>query len=136
MLNRTKLLLLLPVLALTVGACHHPAVPPPIEGRQDPYGRRQIMFDSPELQNDTSVGAPQPSRDENGILFVTVPITGTAGHSLDVEYRATWYDGAGGVVSQSTWFRKRLTPRVTDSISMNSASPRAADFQIDFRVAR
>ena len=134
MFNRTKLLLLLPAVALALTACN--PVPPPIEGREDPYGRRQIMFDSTELKHDTSVGAPQPSRDENGILFVTVPITATTSHTLDVEYRATFYDGAGGVVSQTTWFRKHLTPRVTDSISMNSTSPRAADFQIDFRVAR
>ena len=67
---------------------------------------------------------------------MNIPITATISHPLDVEYRGTFYNGAGGVVNQSTWFRKHLTPRVTDSISLNSTSPRAADFQIDFRVAR
>jgi uncharacterized protein YcfL len=134
MFNRKKSLLLLPTLALALAACN--PVPPPVEGREDPYGRRQIMFDSPELQNNTSVGAPQPTRDENGILHVAVPITATTSKPLNVEYRGTFYDGAGGVVNQTTWFRKRLTPRTTDSVSLNSTSPRAADFQIDFREAR
>src|SRR4051812_9108999 len=135
MSNRTRTLLLLPALALVVGACHR-SVPPPVEGREDPYGRRQIMFDSTELKNHTTVGAPQPSRDENGILFVTVPLTATTTHTLDVEYRGTFYDGAGRVVNQTTWFRKHLTPRTTDSVALNATSPRAADFQIDFREAR
>lgn len=131
---KSPLLVLLPTLALALAACN--PVPPPIEGREDPYGRRQIMFDSTELKNDTSVSAPQPSRDESGILHVTVPITATTSHPLDVEYRGTFYDGAGGVVNQTTWFRKHLTPRTTDSITLNSTSSRAADFQIDFREAR
>jgi uncharacterized protein YcfL len=132
MTNRA--LLLLPTLALALSACN--PVPPPIEGREDPYGRRQVMFDSTELKNRTSVGSPQPSRDDAGILFVTVPITATTDKPLDVEYRGTFYDGTGRVVNQSSWLRKRLTPRTSDSILLNSTSPRAADFQIDFRVAR
>jgi uncharacterized protein YcfL len=128
------LMLLLSALSLSLSACN--PVPPPVEGREDPYGRRQIMFDSSELKNNTSVGAPQPSRDEGGILHVTVPITATTSKPLDVEYRGTFYDGAGAVVNQTTWFRKRLTPRTTDSVSINSTSSHAADFQIDFRVAR
>ena len=133
MTHRT-LLLLLPTLALALAACN--PVPPPIEGREDPYGRRQIMFDSTEMKNRTSVGSPQPSRNEAGILFVSVPITATTDKPLDVEYRGTFYDGTGRVVNQTTWFRKRLTPRTTDSIVLNSTSTRAADFQIDFRKAR
>lgn len=125
---------LLPLLALILSACNR--VPPPIEGREDPHGRRQIMFDSDEMRDNTSVGRPQPSRDEAGILYVTVPITATTRRPLDVEYRATFYDGNGATTSQTTWFRKRLTPRVSDSISVNSTSPRATDFQIDFRKAR
>jgi hypothetical protein len=135
MLNRTLLTVVVPTFAIVaLAACHQ--VPPPIEGREDPYGRRQIMFDSTELKNDTSVGSPMPSRDEAGILHVTVPITSTDDDPLDVEYRGTFYDGAGKVVNQTTWFRKRLTPRTTDSVTLNSTSARAADFQIDFRIAR
>jgi uncharacterized protein YcfL len=134
MLPTRKSLLLLPVLALALTACN--PVPPPVEGREDPYGRRQIMFDSTELQNNTSVGRPMPSRDDAGILFVTVPITATTSKPLYVEYRGTFYDGSGKVVNQTTWFPKRLTPRTTDSVSLNSTSNRAADFQVDFREAR
>ena len=133
MINRAAFLAV-STLALALAACN--PVPPPIEGREDPYGRRQVMFDSTELENRTSVGRPMPSRDDAGILFVTVPVTATTDKPLDVEYRGTFYDGTGRVVSQSTWFRKRLTPRVSDSISLNSTSPRAADFQVDFRKAR
>ena len=67
---------------------------------------------------------------------MTVPVTATTSEPLDVEYRGTFYDGTGRVVNQTTWFRKRLTPRTTDSISLNATSSRAADFQIDFRVPR
>lgn len=126
--------MILPLLALVLWGCN--PVPLPIEGREDPYGRRQIMFDSDDLRDNTSVGRPQASRDEAGILFITVPITATTRRPLDVEYRATFYDGTGATTSQTTWFRKRLTPRVSDSISVNSTTPRAVDFQIDFRKAR
>ena len=53
-------LALLPLLAFTVGACHHP-VPPPVEGRENPYGRRQIMFDSPGLKLTPPSALPSPS---------------------------------------------------------------------------
>ena len=44
-----------------------------------------------EMKNRTSVGSPQPSRDEAGILFVSVPITATTDKPLDDEYRGFSY---------------------------------------------
>lgn len=121
--------------AATLGGCK--TVPPPIEGRADSYGHRQIMMDSRELQNRTSVGLPHAARDEAGLLFVTVPITNTTRKPLDVEYRVTFFDPGGVPTSPpTTWFRKRLTPRVSDFVRVNSTTPRAADFQVDFRRAR
>ena len=130
---------LFPLLTLTLllGVGCQRGVLPPLEGGDDPYGRRQIMIADEDLRNRTSVGRPLVSRDEPGnLLYVTLPITAATNRELTIQYRATFFDESGAPINSTTWFRKTLSPRVTDSISVNSTSPRAADFQIDLRYAK
>lgn len=111
-------------------------VRPHIEGRQDPYRPSQLMFDSDTLRRDTAVGAPVVERDASGILYVTVPIRSAINKTLYVDYRVTFFDRTGQVVSRLGPFTKTLDPNTPDQIQVNSTSSRAADFQIDFRYAR
>lgn len=111
-------------------------VRPPIEGRQDPYVPAQIHFDSDTLRRDTAVGTPILKRDASGILYITVPIRSAINKTLYVDYRVTFFDGNRQVVSRLGPFIKTLDPNTPDQIEVNSTSPRAEDFQIDFRYAR
>jgi hypothetical protein len=127
-----KKLLPLVVLSMLAGC-----VSPPIQGRADPYPPNQINFASDDLRTHTAVGAPIVNRDPQGqILFVTVPIRAATNLQLYVDYRVTFVDAYGQVVWQSGWFTKTLTPNVFDQITVNSPSPRAADFRVDFRYAK
>ena len=131
-----KRLLTLPILLVGfVVGCN--SVKAPIEGRQDPYTPSQIMFSSKDLKNHTAVDAPRVARDDSGgILHVTVPIRAATNLQLYVDYRASFFDRNGQLINQTTWFNKTLAPNVPDQITVNSMSPRAADFQIDLRYAK
>lgn len=125
-----RLLFAVPLL-LVVGC-----VKPPIEGRYDPYVPAQIHLASEELRRDTAFNTPRATRDEAGLLHVTVPIRATTDKQLYVDYRTTFFDANGQVLSQSSWIEKTLAPNVFDQVEVNSMSPRATDFQVDFRYAR
>lgn len=128
-----KALSLLVLVPLMLAGC----VKAPIQGRADPYPSNQINFAEEDLRRKTAVGVPNVQRDSEGqILFVTIPIRAATNLQLYVDYRVTFIDVAGQVVWQSGWFNKTLTPNVFDQIQVNSPSPRAADFRIDFRYAK
>jgi len=119
--------------ALLLAGC---GVRPPIEGRMDPYPPKQVHLDSNSLKHETAVGEPAVARDESGNLYVTVPIRSETDKELYVDYRVTFFDRNRQVLNQTGWYTKVLSPKVPDQIMVNSMSPRADDFQIDFRWAK
>jgi len=119
------------LLALTSGC-----VKPPIEARQDPYLPSQVMMASKDLRKKTAVQAPAVSRDEAGILHVTLPIRAATDLQLYIDYRTTFFDRNGQEVSRTNWTTKTLAPNVPDRIVVSSMGPSAADFQIDVRYAK
>ena len=50
--------------------------------------------------------------------------------------RGVIFDRNRQVLNQTGWYTKVLSPKVPDQIMVNSMSPRADDFQIDFRWAK
>jgi uncharacterized protein YcfL len=128
-----KCALIAMIATLALAGC---GVRPPIEGRMDPYSSKQIHFDSNSLKHETAVGEPAVARDENGYVYVTVPIRSETNKELHVDYRVTWFDENHQRLNQTGWFTKDLSPKVPDQIMVNSMSPRAADFQVDFRWAK
>ena len=130
-MNRTTAPCIILSAALLAGC-----VKPPVQGRLDPYPSDQIHFAQKELRNETAVGTPIATRDEEGnILHVTVPIRAATNKELHVDYRVTFKDSSGQVLWRTGWFTRTLPPNVPDSITVNSTGPRAADFQVDFRYA-
>lgn len=127
---------LLIVSLLTLVGCNGGAKGP-IQAREDASEWPQISFTDENLRNKTAVRQPIVSRDEAGnLLHVTVPIRSTSNRQILMEYRASFYDPNGAPISQTTWFPKTLNPNTQDTITVNSTSPRAADFQIDFRYGK
>ncbi|HEY1628408.1 MAG TPA: hypothetical protein VGF52_01040 [Tepidisphaeraceae bacterium] len=129
-----KRLLLIPLVMILVGCSNE--VRPPIEGRADPYSPAQIHFASDELRNDTAVGRPILARDDAGMLLVTIPIRSAIDKTLYIDYRVTFFDRGGVPLEHFGPFTKTLDPNTPDRIQVNSTTPRAADFQVDFRYAR
>ena len=130
----TRFLLCLPLVAAIYG-CN---TQPPIDARQEVYAPKQIQLADEDLRLNTRFEKPRVTRDPAGLLFVTVPMRATINETLYVQYRATWLDDNGQPLpgSPTTWFDKTLNPRVFESITINSTSPRAEDFVIDVRYAR
>jgi hypothetical protein len=118
--------------AVMLGGC----VKAPIEGREDPFVPAQVHFASEDLRTHTAVMAPRVSRDAVGNLVVTVPIRAATDLELYVDYRVTFFDAQGQVLNQTHWMSKVLAPNVFDQVEVNSMSPQATDFQIDFRYAK
>lgn len=123
-----RFLLLLSVMAL--GGC---GVNAPIEGRADPFAPAQVHFDSDEIRRDTAIGQPVITRDEFGLLHVTLPIRSAVSLQLHVQYRVSFFDRNHGLLDQQSWIDKTLTANTPDQVDVNSVDKRAADFQIDFR---
>jgi hypothetical protein len=117
--------------ALAIGCAD--TVKPPILAREDSYQREQIHLTSLDVRRHTAVEAPILSRDDAGLLFVTVPIRAATDQKLYVDYRVTFFDRTGVVLNQTGWLHKTLPPNIPDQITFNSTSPRAADFQMDLR---
>jgi hypothetical protein len=109
----------------------------PIEGRADPYTPAQIHFADENVRTHTAVGQPKLARDDEGnLLYVTVPIRSASNLKLYVDYRVTFFDKNGLVINQTGWQTKVLEPNTPDFVQVNSTSPRAADFQVDFKYAQ
>src|SRR6059058_2253861 len=115
--------------ALILAGC---GVRPPLEGRLDPYESKQVHFASNDLKHETAVQEPRVARDDNNYVYVTVPIRSETDKELYVDYRVTFFDRNRVVLSQTGWFTKTLSPKVPDQIVVNSMSPLADDFQVDF----
>ncbi len=131
----SKTLVVLPLIAALAGCSTN--VNAPIQPRMDPYLPSQIHMDSEELRGDTAVGTPNLHRDDSGILFVTVPIRSAIDKTLYVDAYVTWLDRNGQPIGDRMGPRTLvLDPNTPSSVTFNSTTPRAADFQIDFRYAR
>lgn len=128
--------LLLFAMLLTTALLTGCGVKAPLEGRADPYTPAQVHFANEDLRRLTAVGALKVSRDQAGLLYVTVPIRAATDYKLYVDYRFTYFDEHGVQINQTAWFTKTLEPNTPDQVSGNSMSPRAADFQCDFRYAQ
>jgi hypothetical protein len=112
-------------------------VNPPIEGRADPFDSPQVTFADATLRSRTAIGAPRLQRDDAGnLLHVTLPIRSAMTKAFTVDYKATFYDRAGAVLSETGWMSKPLEANTPDQIQVNSTSDRASDFRIALRRAK
>ena len=126
--------LALPALLPTAGCARK--LRGPIEPREDTRPWPQIMLADRDLARRLFVRQPIVERDPAGILYVTVPVRTNTSRQMTIEYRSTFYDHNHTPIFQSTWFPRTMTPFTQDTISTNSTTNRAEDFQIDIREAK
>lgn len=125
-----------PLMLLSLTLLAGCGVEPPLQGRRDPYPPPQITFVDGDLRKMTPIGTPVLTRDEGGLLHVAVPIRADTDQTLFIDYRVSFIDRNGQLLSQSTWLAKILSPHVPDQIQVNSMTSRAADFQLDIRYSK
>jgi len=135
----TTTLLTIGLIAILTGCTTEP--PPPYhEPRAEAYGPPQVQvtgYDAENLRLSTVVDQPITHRDKANLLLVTVPVRNTSDHVLNIQYRYNFVDDQGRPLAANiAWNPKTLEPGSTERITFNSASARAADFQLDLRYAR
>jgi hypothetical protein len=109
---------------------------PPITPQAELYPAGQINMSSEEVKDLTAVGMPQVSRDPVGnLVIVSVPIRAATDKRLYVDYRVHFFDRDHIELYQTSWLPKTLEPNTPDQVTVESTTPKAADFQIDFRLA-
>lgn len=125
------------LLLTLIGGCSQ-SPDAPVYGRSDPFVPAQIQISETDndLRKQTAFGEPLVSRDAAGLLLVTVPVRAATDLTLYVDYRTTFLDRNGRPIQQTGWLNKTLYPNIFDHIQINSISPEAADFRVDFRYAR
>jgi hypothetical protein len=126
--------LLLPLLVISVVGCRSDR---PMEPQHDRYAPGQINVASEHLRANTRVGTATATRDaDSNILYVTIPIRSTTNEQMYIDYRVSFFDRNGQLISETGWFTRTLTPNLPDNIQVRSTTPRAADFHVDIRDAR
>jgi hypothetical protein len=123
------------LVAVSAAACA-PRVRPPVEPREDPAAPPQINLTDRELQDRIAVSRPIVTKDEAGLLYITLPVRNTSARQMTIEYRVTWLDRNRVPIHQTTWFPKVLSGHTPDQFSINSTTPRVDDFQIDIRPGK
>jgi hypothetical protein len=118
---------------LAIAGCQ--SVPPPSGLTADPDASLQV-YAPPVLRRQVAGEPPRATRDEFGILHVTLPLRNTTDRAFTIDYKATFYDREGNVLSETGWMPKPLEANTPATIQVNSPSDRAADFAIALRRAK
>jgi uncharacterized protein YcfL len=101
----------------------------------NPYPK--VTVTAKELYDGLAFNPATMTRTQTGMLAVSQPIRARANEPLMIEYRFVWLDAAGVPLSpQPGWVYKRLEPRIPETLSANSSSKDAVDYQIHVRWAR
>jgi hypothetical protein len=127
------------MIALLLTGCHGNDAAPTTEPTTPvAYAPQQIQFvGGDDLSQSLSFQPIQRSFDSSGLMHIIIPTRLITDLGQTIDYRFTFFDENHSPVDQpSAWMTKSLSPDVVVYIEGNSTSPRAKDFQIDFRSAR
>jgi hypothetical protein len=107
----------------------------PTTALNDPYIADHVVFSGQnDLVNHVAFGKITRSIGPGGIMTVTIPVRATTPDDLYVDYRLTYFDENHNPIDIPTgWQTQTLHSDIFENIQANSASPRARDFQIEFR---
>jgi len=113
-------------------SCAHQAVKaPPLSERAS------VVFADEQLRERLIIGDPKIERDDaDSIRYVKVPVRAGTQLKIFIDYRVTFFDGAGVKLKQSSWQTRTLDAGMEETITFNSTAPQAASFQIELRYAK
>lgn len=135
---RTTATLLAP-LALVLGACQEPAVPVApqadvISGQGYPRITIEPALAPFAAVDYQSIIIDPPS--ERRPIGVITPIRSIAHEPFNIQYRYLWIDAAGRPLGDSGWTFQNMQPGLRTTLSGNSTTLDAADWQLEIRVSR
>jgi hypothetical protein len=132
MMKHLKLSVVL-IAALALTGCASDLAP--TTAVNDRYIADHVVFSGQDdLVNHVAFGQITRTFGPGGILTVTIPARATTPDDLYVDYRITYFDENHNPIDIPTgWQTQTLHSDIFEYIKGNSASPRARDFQIDFR---
>lgn len=110
----------------------------PESARGDRYAAEHVVFSGQDdLVDHVAIGTITRTYDNAGILHVTVPARYTLSNDGYVDYRFTYFDENHNPVDVPTaWQTQTLHSNVFEYIQGNASTPKARDFQLDFRPAQ
>ena len=125
--------LLMGIAAAMLAGCQSEA---PLAARAEKYDYPWLMVGSQDLRANTMVNDARRTRDEAGLLYISVPIRNTSDLQLYIDYRVTFYDKNQMPLPQE--YRKTLTipARGMREATANSTSPKAESFQMELTYPR
>jgi len=138
--QKHKTTVVLSCLAFTLLAGCESKVFPPSRGRADVTDHRRVFFsqmDKQYLRESTAILEENISRDQAGLLSVTIPIRSAAPRSLYLEYNYEFYDQTGRAIeSPKSWQPVVLEAGSPNTIQFTSVTPQAADYRLNIRLQR
>lgn len=108
----------------------------PYGATADPYELGQIQLADKELEGRLAFDPARASRDESGLLHVTVPARAAVSRPQIVQYRFRFFDETGRPLPGGEYQTVTLESNTNSFLQGNSTSPRADDFQVELRLAR
>jgi len=123
-----------------VTACE-PKVEPPSRGRADVTDHSRIFFSQQDkaqyLRESTAINEEVISRDQFGLLSVTIPIRSAVNKSLYLEYNYEFFDASGrSIESPKSWQPVVLEAGSPNTIQFTSVTRDAADYRVNIRLQR
>lgn len=97
----------------------------------------QITLSQRSLQGALGFQKPVVTQTGDNLMQVTVPVRARSNQELHVEYKVVWLDASGRPVPPDlSWRPLRLEPRQPHNIIVNATSPKATDYNMQFRWSR
>ena len=124
-----------PFLALT--NCSNPDLVP-TSPKNQLYPTQPVVFSGQDdLSTRVAIGSISKTIDLNGLMHFTLQVRNTTNLDSYVDYRITYFDQSHiSLDAPTAWQTKTLHSDVFEYIQADAPTPRAKDFQIDFRSAR
>lgn len=121
---------------LVIGGCK--ADTSPIGAKYDEVGRYpNITLSQPSLQEALGFQEPIVTRTPENLMRVSVPVRARSDEELHVEYKPVWLDANLQPISpEMSWTPLRLEPRQPATITVQSTSPAAVNYNLQFRWSR
>jgi uncharacterized protein YcfL len=121
---------------LGIGGCK--ADTSPIGGQYDEVSRYpNITLSQGTLQEALGFQEPIVSRTADNFMHVSLPVRARSNEELLIEYRVIWLDASLQPLRPETaWVPLRLEPRQPYNITVQSTTPLATNYNLQFRWSR
>lgn len=132
LMNRTFIAAMMTVFSACLAGCQSEA---PLTARGEDYDHPWLTVGSKDLRASTKVDDARRTRDEAGLLHVSVPVRNVTDKQLYIDYRVTFFDQ--NEMELQTYRNTMTIPaRGIRNATANSTSPKADSFRMELTYPR